>query len=110
MVLVYSDDSVRIVVSTANLVPSDWENRTQGLWVSPKCPASPEGQTPKDSVTGKSFLFLHQLAHNMTKDCLVIYQFSTYMKTISSEHVVYINCYECQNKNNLYAQHVLSLL
>ena len=29
MVLVYSDDSVRIVVSTANLVPSDWENRTQ---------------------------------------------------------------------------------
>ena len=56
MVLVYSDDSVRIVVSTANLVPSDWENRTQGLWVSPKCPASPEGQTPKDSVTGKSLL------------------------------------------------------
>ena len=50
MILVYSDNSVRIVVSTANLVPSDWENRTQGLWVSPKCPASAE--SPKDSMTG----------------------------------------------------------
>ncbi len=37
-VLQYDDDSVRVVVSTANLVPSDWENRTQGLWVSPRCP------------------------------------------------------------------------
>ena len=36
MILVYDDDSVRIIISTANLVPSDWENRTQGLWVSPK--------------------------------------------------------------------------
>ena len=35
-----------------------------------------------------------------------------YMKTTSSEHVVYINCFECQNKNkknNLCTQHVLSL-
>ena len=32
-----------------------------------------------------------------------------YMKTASSEHVVYINCFECQNKNNLCTQHVLSL-
>ena len=31
------------------------------------------------------------------------------MKTTSSEHVVYINCFECQNKNNLCTQHVLSL-
>ena len=29
-----------------------------------------------------------------------------YMKTKSSEHVVYINCFECQNKNTIY---VLSL-
>jgi hypothetical protein len=36
-----------------------------------------------------------------------------YMKTTSSEHVVYINCFECQNKNkktNFCTQHVLSLL
>ena len=34
-----------------------------------------------------------------------------YMKTTSSEHVAYINCFECQNKNkkNWCIQHVLSL-
>ena len=34
-----------------------------------------------------------------------------YMKIPSSEHVVYINCSECQNKtkNNLCTQHVLNL-
>ena len=47
MLLVYDDNSMRTVVSTANLVPSDWENRTQGLWVSPKCPPG-DG----DSATG----------------------------------------------------------
>ena len=47
MILVYKDNSVRIVVSTANLVPSDWQNRTQGLWVSPKCPPTEQGETPK---------------------------------------------------------------
>ena len=33
-----------------------------------------------------------------------------YMKTTSSEHVVYINCSECRNKkqNNLCTQHVLN--
>ena len=35
-----------------------------------------------------------------------------YMKTRTSENVVYIDCFECQNKtkaNNLCTQHVLSL-
>ena len=31
MVMLYEDGGVRVVVHTANLVPSDWENRTQGL-------------------------------------------------------------------------------
>ena len=43
MLLIYEDDSMRVVVSTANLVASDWENRTQGVWVSPKCPKMPAG-------------------------------------------------------------------
>ncbi|KAK6638251.1 hypothetical protein RUM44_008680 [Polyplax serrata] len=34
----YTDKSVRFVVSTANLLESDWEERTQGVWISPKCP------------------------------------------------------------------------
>ena len=29
-----------------------------------------------------------------------------YMKTTSSEHVVYINCFECQNKNKIYAHNM----
>ena len=39
-----------------------------------QCPSS-----CNDVCTGKSFkyLFLHQLTHNMTKDCPVNYQFST---------------------------------
>ncbi len=36
-VIEYDDGSVRVVVSTANLVSSDWQNRVQGLWVSPRC-------------------------------------------------------------------------
>ena len=36
MVLLYEDGGVRVVVHTANLVPGDWENRTQGVWVSPR--------------------------------------------------------------------------
>jgi len=52
MVLVYEDDSVRVVVHTANLVPSDWENRTQGLWVSPRCAKlSAQNSTRGDSPT-----------------------------------------------------------
>ncbi|XP_053689936.1 probable tyrosyl-DNA phosphodiesterase [Sabethes cyaneus] len=43
----YTDGSMRIVVSTANLYEDDWHNRTQGLWISPKLPPIPE-----DSDTG----------------------------------------------------------
>ena len=45
MILVYEDNSVRVVVHTSNLISSDWENRTQGLWVSPKCPILKESTT-----------------------------------------------------------------
>ena len=38
---------------------------------------------------------MHQLTDNMIKECLLNCEFST-----SSEHVAYINCYECQNKSN----------
>ena len=61
MLLQYSDDSVRIVVSTANLVASDWENRTQGLWVSPKCPKMTGDDSGGDSETGFKASFLRYL-------------------------------------------------
>lgn len=37
MLLAYKDKSMRVVVSTANLYEDDWHNRTQGLWISPRC-------------------------------------------------------------------------
>ena len=45
MVVVYEDNSVRIVLGTSNLIGDDWLNRTQGLWVSPKCPPG-SGDSP----------------------------------------------------------------
>ncbi len=51
-VMQYEDDSVRVVVSTANLVSSDWRNRTQGLWVSPRCPPLKASAQTSDSQTG----------------------------------------------------------
>lgn len=80
MILTYEDESVRIVVSTANLVPSDWENRTQGLWVSPKCPKT---GTPKDSETGfKSSLVSYLNTYKVpllkpTIDCIAAADFSS---------------------------------
>ena len=53
----------------------------------------------------QKLLFLHQLTHKQ----LFIELRVQYMKITSSEHVVYINCSECQNKNNLCTQHVLSM-
>ena len=46
--------------------------------------------------TGKSLsegLILHQLTKNMMTDCSLNYEFSTYMKIASSEHVVYTDCF-----------------
>ncbi|KAH8413334.1 hypothetical protein KR009_010047 [Drosophila setifemur] len=42
MLLGYRDNSMRVVISTANLYEDDWHNRTQGVWISPKLPALPE--------------------------------------------------------------------
>uniref|UniRef100_A0A182QUU8 Mitochondrial genome maintenance exonuclease 1 n=1 Tax=Anopheles farauti TaxID=69004 RepID=A0A182QUU8_9DIPT len=47
----YRDGSMRVVISTANLYEDDWHNRTQGLWVSPRLPAVPEGS---DTMYGES--------------------------------------------------------
>nr|XP_022914569.1 probable tyrosyl-DNA phosphodiesterase [Onthophagus taurus] len=46
-VYVYTDNSIRIVVSTANLYYEDWNHYNNGLWVSPRCPQLPRN-TPCD--------------------------------------------------------------
>lgn len=50
-ILSYKDGSIRVVVHTANLVESDWDNRTQGVWISPVCPPLPMGH---DTGAGES--------------------------------------------------------
>lgn len=55
MILCYEDGSLRVVVSTANLYIDDWENRTQGLWFSPKCPELPPEAMPHDGESPTMF-------------------------------------------------------
>lgn len=51
MLLAYEDGSMRVVVSTANLYEDDWHNRTQGIWISPLCPAMSD---EADTASGES--------------------------------------------------------
>ncbi|XP_044747626.1 probable tyrosyl-DNA phosphodiesterase [Coccinella septempunctata] len=41
-IYVYDDDSLRVVISTANLYYEDWNHYNQGLWLSPRCPPMTE--------------------------------------------------------------------
>ena len=55
-------------------------------------------------------LFLHQLTHNMTKDCPLNYQFSTWKlqsQNMLCTQIVFCFCFDIQN--NLCTQHALSL-
>lgn len=65
MLLCYEDGSMRVVVSTANLYLDDWENRTQGLWFSPRCPELPADAMPfeGDSPTAFKKSLLRYLNH-----------------------------------------------
>ncbi|XP_015593226.1 probable tyrosyl-DNA phosphodiesterase [Cephus cinctus] len=55
MILKYKDGGIRIVVGTANLYADDWENRTQGLWMSPHLPPLPEDANPNDGESPTKF-------------------------------------------------------
>ncbi|CAK9819513.1 Probable tyrosyl-DNA phosphodiesterase [Anthophora plagiata] len=55
MILKYKDNGIRVVVSTANLYSDDWENRTQGLWISPHLPPLPESANPSDGESPTGF-------------------------------------------------------
>lgn len=51
MLFGYKDGSMRVIVSTANLLEDDWHNRTQGIWISPKCKPLPDDS---DTAAGES--------------------------------------------------------
>lgn len=71
MILFYKDSSLRVIVSTANLYEDDWENRVQGLWISDKLPALPEGVSHTahgESETGfRGDLMRYLIQYNITK-------------------------------------------
>ncbi|KYM97379.1 PREDICTED: probable tyrosyl-DNA phosphodiesterase [Cyphomyrmex costatus] len=56
MTILQYKDGIRVVVSTAGLYPDDWENRTQGLWISPHLPYLKNGFTnPGDGESPTDF-------------------------------------------------------
>jgi tyrosyl-DNA phosphodiesterase-1 len=64
-IYVYEDNSLRVVVSTANLYYEDWNHYNQGLWLSPVCRQLPEGKSENDgeSPTGFKKCLLSYLRH-----------------------------------------------
>ncbi|KAJ8679346.1 hypothetical protein QAD02_015133 [Eretmocerus hayati] len=54
-ILKYSDNAIRVIVSTANIYSDDWENRTQGIWMSPHLPRLPDSANPSDGESPTYF-------------------------------------------------------
>lgn len=52
MMLLLYKDGLRVIVHTANMVPSDWAQKTQAVWVGPLCPRLAPGSKDGDSETG----------------------------------------------------------
>lgn len=46
MILIRHDSAAQIIIHTANLIPFDWANMTQGLWRSPLLPLQTTPPTP----------------------------------------------------------------
>ncbi|XP_011503580.1 PREDICTED: probable tyrosyl-DNA phosphodiesterase [Ceratosolen solmsi marchali] len=54
-VIKYSDNGIRIVISTANIYKDDWENRTQGIWLSPHLSQLPDSANSSDGDSPTEF-------------------------------------------------------
>ncbi|XP_075545443.1 tyrosyl-DNA phosphodiesterase glaikit [Dermacentor variabilis] len=52
MMLLLYKDGLRVIIHTANMVPSDWAQKTQAVWVGPLCPRLAPGSKDGDSETG----------------------------------------------------------
>ncbi|KAL5253522.1 hypothetical protein ACHWQZ_G013351 [Mnemiopsis leidyi] len=63
LMVLQSEGGVRVVVHTANLVQSDWTVKTQGVWVSPLCPAMSEHDSPAGGSDFKSYLLKYLEAY-----------------------------------------------
>nr|XP_023684518.1 tyrosyl-DNA phosphodiesterase 1 isoform X1 [Paramormyrops kingsleyae] len=54
MMLLWYEEGFRVVILTSNMIPHDWYQKTQGLWLSPLYPRLPEGSPSSagESPTG----------------------------------------------------------
>lgn len=59
LILIRHDSTAQVIIHTANMIPFDWANMTQGLWKSPLLPllAGPSSSTtgPPQKGTGSKF-------------------------------------------------------
>lgn len=89
MIFEYTD-SLRVVVHTANLVPSDWYEKTQGYWISPAFPRL--GMTFLNGCEKKQCRYV---IRNSTDQCELIANSSSYetkSKWTSSFQIVAVFC------------------
>jgi len=109
MVLSYKCGGVRVVVHTANLVGSDWQNRTQGLWVSPLCPKLKPGQAGESATGFKSALLRYLKFYEVT----VVHQFVSAIETadMSAINVSFVSSVPGSHKGsdfNLWGQRAVA--
>nr|XP_022901658.1 probable tyrosyl-DNA phosphodiesterase [Onthophagus taurus] len=90
-VYVYTDNSIRVVVSTANLYYEDWNHYNQGLWVSPICPQLPEG-TPEHEGGGPTGFKTSLLTYLQTYNLPILKDFLEYISKadFSSVNVFFV--------------------
>lgn len=70
MLFEYVDNSIRLVISTANAYEDDWHNRVQGLWISDKLPQLPESASFNDGESETGFredLLRYLVTYNLPK-------------------------------------------
>ncbi|XP_050498259.1 probable tyrosyl-DNA phosphodiesterase [Diabrotica virgifera virgifera] len=78
-IYVYEDNSIRIVVSTANLYYEDWNHYNQGLWVSPACKRLPDSCSEKDGDSPTKFK-THLLSYLRTYNESILKPFIEYVQ------------------------------
>ena len=100
MVLSYKCGGVRVVVHTANLVGSDWQNRTQGLWVSPLCPKLKPGHAGESATGFKSALLRYLKFYEVT----AVHQFVSAIETadMSAINVSFVSSVPGSHKGSDY--------
>jgi len=100
MVMSYKCGGVRVVVHTANLVGSDWQNRTQGLWVSPLCPKLKPGQEGESTTGFKSALLRYLKFYEVT----AVHQFISAIETadMSAINVSFVSSVPGSHKGSDY--------